>query len=109
MGEGDDLPAITATVKVGGVAFDLTGYTATLMVAREHDTVVDTRTVDIDADQVANPGKISFSFFDPGDAEPGIYEARVKVVSTVGGHRLSFDSDRLMIIQVTRDPGTQTG
>jgi hypothetical protein len=104
-GEGDNLPTVNAVVKVGGSPLPLTGFTGTLKVAPENSTTVDVRTVTINPDQVANPGAISFSFFDPGVATPGFYEARVKLADG-SGNRISFDGDRLLRIQITRDPGT---
>lgn len=106
MGQGDSLPVVTATLRdpATGLPLDLTGCTATLLVADQDGGAATVMPVTIDPDQVNNKGKITFQFFAPGVSTPATYEARVKVVDG-NLDRISFDGDRLLIVEVTRDPG----
>lgn len=106
MGEGDSLPEVEATLTLDGEPMDLTNCTATLLVAKDDGTGdVAIMPVTIDPDQVVNKGKIRFKFFAPGSSTPALYNARVKLVDG-NLDRLSFDSDRLLVVEVTPDPGS---
>jgi hypothetical protein len=104
MGEGDSLPEVNATLKLNGEPLDLTGCTATLKVAKDDGGAATIMPVTIDPDQVNNKGKVKFKFFAPGTSTPGLYNTRVKVVDA-NLDRVSFDSDRQVVVEVTPDPG----
>lgn len=107
MGEGDSLPAVRAILKdpVTLEPLDLTGCTATLKVARDDDgSLAVIMPVTIDPDQVNNKGVVRFKFFAPGVATAGLYNTRVKVVDG-NNDRISFDGDRMVVVEVTPDPG----
>ncbi len=108
MAEGDSLPAVSATLRdpATGEPLDLTDYTATLKVAKDDGTgTLSIMPVTIDPDQVANKGKITFKFFTPGTSTPALYNTRVKLVDG-NGDRISFDGDRMIVVEVTPDPGS---
>jgi hypothetical protein len=107
MGEGDSLPEVRALLRDPGTGepLDLTGCTATLLVANDEGGAADVMPVTIDPDQVANKGRVTFRFFNPGDSTPARYNTRVKVVDA-GGDRISFDGDRMIVVEVTPDPGS---
>jgi len=123
-GDGDNIPLITAfltTTEDGkthvcvpgnlvGDPYDLTGCTAQLLVAPDDGTgSVDTRSVTIDPDQVANKGKVTFTLFSVGAVRQGQFNARVKVALPATPpavpDRISFPNYRLMAVEVSPDPG----
>jgi hypothetical protein len=104
-GEGDSYE-ITSTLRHPQTKepLDLTGCSATIKVAPDDGTgPLAIRSVTIDPDQVNNKGKVIFRFFDPGSAAPARYNARVKLLAP-NGDRMSFDSDRLLLVEVSADP-----
>lgn len=105
MGEGDSLPERSSILTVDGLPIDLTGFTATMKVARDDLTeAAVSMPVTIDPDQVNNKGKVTWKFFVAGTSRRGLYDAKMKLADG-SGERISFDSDRMLLILVTPDPG----
>lgn len=91
MSRGDSYP-LTMTIKSRstGLPIDLTGYSFLMTVSSDKDPVDDTNEVFqvagvVDADQVANPGKVSFTPTTSDTATPGkfYYDIQWTVGATV--------------------------
>lgn len=104
-GVGDALVIRTKLIGSDKLPIDLTGCTSTFEVAPQHDGDLAIKPVTPDADQVANTGDCSVKVFETGESIRATYEGRFIVVDS-HGDQISVLDDRLIIIEVTRRPGT---
>jgi hypothetical protein len=102
---GDRLPGLARTVSIDGAPVVLTGYTAKF---RAQDMATQAFVIDaaaqVDGDQLANPGVVSYSFTAQDAAvAPGIYAGWFEV--TTGSTVMSAPNDGFLVVQVVADGG----
>ena len=85
---------LTAVLEDKNGPVDLTDYTVKLTLQKGNDLpVIDEGTCTVDPDQVANKGKVSYSFVSTANLERGTYNAEFKATD-INGRDSIFPSNK---------------